>query len=274
MVIGITILILVFITSKITMKLTVDMLLRSNCIRKNFRGKEVVYCGGIAFLPILISTTMLCMYFFKYEYVVYSFYILGISAVGFAGVLDDTIGEKSIKGILNHFKSFLHGHLTTGFLKAFIGGITSVIVSFSISSGTLDFCVNTINIALFTNTLNLMDLRPGRSAKVFLFVGLFIFAANIRSYIAFLPLGIALVMAAAYLPYDLKELCMQGDTGSNILGITLGYYSSINSSLSVKLLLLLTLLTLNLLSEKVSLTMLISKNKFLSFLDGIGRSSL
>lgn len=273
MIISLFILLLAFMTSKINIRFILDLLKKAGCTRMNYRGKEVIFAAGITFIPILMLMTTLYLCIFRSLYPIFISYILGFCAIGFAGILDDLLGEKNIKGWKSHFACLLKGHVTTGFIKAFIGGLTAVLLSISISRGSLDFILNSFNIALFTNTLNLMDLRPGRSVKAFILAGLFIFVANFRNYTLFLPLVIALVMAIAYLPFDLKELCMQGDTGSNILGLTLGYFSSLSSLLIVKLLLFLSLIVINITAEKVSLTVIISKNKLLNYFDSIGRSS-
>jgi hypothetical protein len=64
---------------------------------------------------------------------------------------------------------------------------------------------------------------------------------------------------------------MLGDTGANILGITLGYYSSLLLGINAKLMLLFLLLIMNIMSERLSITELINRNRVLSYLDSIGR---
>jgi UDP-N-acetylmuramyl pentapeptide phosphotransferase/UDP-N-acetylglucosamine-1-phosphate transferase len=64
---------------------------------------------------------------------------------------------------------------------------------------------------------------------------------------------------------------MLGDTGANILGITLGYYSSLFLNFNSRLMLLVLLVFLNLISERISITELIDNNKVLSYLDSLGR---
>ncbi len=127
--------------------------------------------------------------------------------------------------------------------------------------------------ALFTNTLNLLDLRPGRCAKAFLLLGILIFISNIISIISIFPLGITLTIVIVYISYDLKELCILGDTGSNILGITLGFYSALCYYASIKLIIIFALLIINIAAEKISITAIISKNRLLNYLDNLGRSN-
>lgn len=263
---------LTIIVSMLCIKLLNKMLRAAGCIKTNYRGKEVTYAMGIAFVPLIFIMSTLYIYFYPMHYILDVYYLAGVSTIGFSGLVDDMIGEIQIKGIRKHISCFLHGQLTTGFIKAFIGVLISIIISIGISKNIFDFILNIFIIALFINTLNLMDLRPGRCAKVFLLIAVFIFASNINNLILILPLGITITIAAVYIFYDLKELCMLGDTGSNILGLTLGYYSAFCYNASIKVIFIFILLIINIAAERISITAFISRNKLLNCIDGLGRS--
>ncbi len=267
------ILLLTMIISRICIKLLIKMLKEAGCTTLNYRGKEITFAVGIAFVPVILTMSALCLYISPNYYVIYVSYLIGVCAMGFAGVLDDMIGEVHIKGLKSHINSFLHRHLTTGFIKAFIGVLISCIISIGISKNSSDFILNVLVMALFTNTLNLLDLRPGRCAKAFLLLGILIFISNIISIISIFPLGITLTIVIVYISYDLKELCILGDTGSNILGITLGFYSALCYYASIKLTIIFALLIINITAEKISITTIISKNRLLNYLDSLGRSN-
>jgi len=64
---------------------------------------------------------------------------------------------------------------------------------------------------------------------------------------------------------------MLGDTGANILGISLGYYSTLFLSFSGKLMLLVLLILLNIAAERLSISALINNSRILSYLDSLGR---
>ena len=95
---------------------------------------------------------------------------------------------------------------------------------------------------------------------------------NLKDAIILLPLIIILVSSIVYMSYDLRELCMLGDTGSNIFGITLGYFSSVEFETTSKILIFLALITINFIAEKVSITEIISNNRIFNYLDSLGRS--
>ncbi len=161
--------------------------------------------------------------------------------------------------------------MTTGFLKALTGFLMSCIVSLGMTNSYIEFIVNVLIISLFANTLNLFDLRPGRAVKVFLAVSFILLAASIGRLVEALPIIILNVAAWLYIRYDLKEVCMLGDTGANILGITLGYYSTLMLDFNFKLLVLAILVILNAISEKLSITEIIDRSRLLSYLDNMGR---
>jgi hypothetical protein len=268
----IVVLFTIFISQK-SIALSIKLLREAGCTSKNYRGCEVIFGMGIFFVPILITSLALTMMLYHKQQLNYIQYLFAVFVIAFAGLLDDFIGNKQIKGLRNHIRSFTKGKLTTGFIKAFMGIMASTIISLNLSKSIVDFILNVLNIALFTNALNLMDLRPGRCIKIFLFLGTIILALNIGEIIKVLPLLIMLTASIIYINYDLKEVCIIGDTGSNILGITLGYFSTLTIGIVSKLMLFLGLIIVNVLAEKLSITELISNNRILSYLDNLGRSN-
>ena len=56
----------------------------------------------------------------------------------FAGIIDDTIGNRDVSGLKGHFKSLFKGKLTTGGFKAIFGGFVGLIISVAISKDIID----------------------------------------------------------------------------------------------------------------------------------------
>lgn len=75
----------------------------------------------------------------------------------------------------------------------------------------------------------------------------------------------------AYFNKDLKAKAMMGDTGSNVLGISIGILFVLGYSGPIRISWLVVLVLIHILTEKYSLTKIIEKNKFLSFIDKLGR---
>lgn len=247
------------------------LLVESNVIRPNYKGEMIPVSMGIVFLPMLIingiivafftvdAISLLCLFLF----------IFGMMAMFFAGIIDDTIGNRDVSGLKGHFKSLFKGKLTTGGFKALFGGFVGLIISVSISKDLVDIIVNTLIIALSTNLMNLFDLRPGRAIKVYLVIMITIFC-TLTGYIKILPLLI-LPNVLAYFNFDLKAKAMMGDTGSNVLGISIGILMAFGYTLYVRIGWLVFLVLIHLLTEKFSLTKIIEKNKVLNFIDRLGR---
>lgn len=252
---------------------SLTLLREAGCITLNFKNKEIAVGVGIAFIPVYITVQCLALLLFPNLYDTYIFFAFVICAIGFVGFLDDMIGDKHTKGLRKHIASFLKGKLTTGFIKAFIGMAISFIISLRLSVDFFELILNMLTMALFTNTLNLMDLRPGRCAKFFLLIGGIFMLSKFSLLPDNIPLFIMMISVFIYIKYDLGEYCMLGDTGSNILGVTLGFYSILLFDTWMKSALLACLLIINIAAEKISITKLIEKNRLLSFFDNLGRSS-
>lgn len=241
------------------------------CISQNYKGKAILAIGGIVFVPVQLAAVLQLLLQRPEHSYVYLSYIFLLLSMGFAGVIDDLTGDIRIKGLINHVRSTLKNNMTTGFLKALIGFMAACIISLRTTGSFVELIVNVLIITLYANTINLFDMRPGRAVKVFLAMAIILlFSAEGRLAEA-LPLIILILTVFIYISYDLREICMLGDTGANILGITLGYFSSLFLSFNTKLILLAILVFLNIISEKLSITEFINNNRILSFLDSLGR---
>jgi len=239
---------------------------------ENYRCKRIPSIGGIIYVPVLIAALLLVapiLPVFDSTGILFMFIMV---CIGFIGLIDDTVGDKKTKGIVRHMQKIMEGTLTTGLLKAAAGILLSMIASQRISSNLFDFIINILVIALFTNTINLLDLRPGRAVKAFLAVSLLIICFNFTRLDKAVPLLMLHAASFVYINYDLKEVCMLGDTGANMLGITLGYYTALLMGNGAKLTVIAILACIHIIAEKSSLSKIISNNKLLSYLDNLGRS--
>ncbi len=251
------------------------MLLKTSLLEENYRGDMIPNAMGLGIIFAQVITIVFMSLFGKIlkideVYLNSQIYLAGFIFIGLLGLLDDTVGTDEYKGFKGHIGAFFKGKLTTGNIKASLGFLVSIYVSFYISNNIMEILVNAILIALFTNLMNLFDLRPGRAIKVFFAISVFniIISKNfLDSYIIISLYGILL----SYIKYDLKASSMMGDTGSNILGYSLGYYVAINFSFLGKILVICILIFTNLLSEKKSFSKIIEGNKILNYIDKLGR---
>lgn len=190
--------------------------------------------------------------------------------VALLGLLDDLKGELLPKGFRGHFAALQQGRITTGFMKAAGGFILSLAAAWELSSHQFTAVViNTLVIALMTNFLNLMDLRPGRAAKTFIACSALLVLAAPHTSPAWL--FIILGAALAYLPSDLQMKSMLGDTGANFWGFILGLAVVSLFSTTVKAIIVLLLLGVHIYAEGYSISQLIEKTPWLNYLDRLGR---
>ncbi|MDD2373437.1 MAG: hypothetical protein PHF03_07685 [Syntrophomonadaceae bacterium] len=253
-----------------------NMLLAAGATRKNYRGNDIPVSAGISLLVSVILVFLFYVLIRRYDFS-FHLYLVGIISICFLGFIDDMLGQRDTLGFKGHFGALFQGKLTTGGLKALGGGMIAFFLALSLSqleslgNGWVDILINTLIIALFTNMLNLLDLRPGRAIKGYFFFLLLIIlmAAGRVDWLLITPLLGAILV---YFPVDLKARAMMGDAGSNVLGLTLGYYSIIFLSLPYRAAVLLFLIAMHIYTEKFSLTKTIEQVPLLRLIDQAGRS--
>ena len=172
----------------------------------------------------------------------------GLLPVAALGVADDLwSGEE------RGFRAHLGAGSTTGVLK--LVGIPAFALwrTRSVSGALL--------VGLSANALNQLDTRPGRALKAFALGSLLLRGA---------PRGAA---AAAVLlaPYDLREMAMLGDSGSNTLGAVLGLSSVSRFTERQRWSAIAALAGLTLLGETRSLGDWIERTPVFRELDAVGR---
>lgn len=245
------------------------MLIKSNILCENYKLVKIPTSMGITFVFVQVITLGLFKIIFGLEDDFVIIYLFAYIFIGFLGLIDDLIGDKNIKGIRGHLKSAINNDLTTGGLKAIFGLFIAIIISCIFFRG-VNIIINALIIGLFTNLINLFDLRPGRAAKVFIFISLIFVITSpfkIVNYILVSLLGILL----PYMHIDIKGKAMMGDVGSNVLGFSLGIYASYSFNIICRMSILILLVIFHVIAERYSLTKIIKKSKLLNILDNIGR---
>ncbi|MDR3685725.1 MAG: hypothetical protein P4L93_02035 [Coriobacteriia bacterium] len=274
--------------------------------RTNFRGREVhlglgvvwvLWAGGAMAASLLLASAQ-----------------AGPSPVGllilagplalavFAlGLIDDALGSPDDRGFGGHTRALAKGRLTTGMLKLLGISAASLVVAGIVSGfapwgraagGSLLARVGLTvlagaAIALTSNLLNLLDLRPGRALKSYSVLAIFGVLGAVTAWpnvpgvgplpATSLAAGAAMLALFALGPVvavwreDVGERAMLGDAGANPAGAVAGLF--VVAALPVWGLAAFAalVLALNLASEKWSFSRVISANPLLSYLDGLGR---
>ena len=246
------------------------MLQDAGSVRKNYLGNDIPVSVGLSF-PLAMMLVLLVYALSGCYQNSYHWFILGLISISFLGFIDDMLGQRDTLGFKGHFGALFRGQLTTGGLKAMGGGIIALFLAVFIGGEWWNIILNTLILALFTNMMNLLDLRPGRAVKGFLIFVLviIIIAMGRMDYLLLAPL---LGAVLCYFPQDLQARAMMGDAGSNVLGLSLGYLAVTSLSLTARLGFLVFLLAIHVYTEKFSLTKTIENNVLLKTIDQLGRS--
>jgi Glycosyl transferase family 2 len=166
------------------------------------------------------------------------------AAVAAIGLADD-LWSGPERGFAAHLRS----GRTTGVLKLTGIPLVGLLATRRLSGAVL--------VGLAANALNQLDTRPGRALKAYLAGALALRA----------PKGVAVLL----LSYDLREMAMLGDAGSNALGALLGLQSVDRLTGRGRWIAIGALAGLTLLGERTSIGRLIERTPGLRALDSLGR---
>ena len=167
-----------------------------------------------------------------------------VAAIAAIGLADDLWS-----GPERGFRAHVRGGGTTGVLKLVGIPLVGLLATRKLSGALL--------VGLAANALNQLDTKPGRALKAYLAAALAVDA----------PLRAAVLLA----PYDLREMAMLGDAGSNALGALLGLSSVERFTERGRWAAIGALAGLTLLGERRSLGALIERTPGLRELDALGR---
>jgi hypothetical protein len=167
-----------------------------------------------------------------------------VAAVAAFGLADDLWS-----GPERGFRAHLRSGRTTGVAKLVGIPLVGLLATRKLSGALL--------VGLAANALNQLDTRPGRALKAYL-----LGATVLRA-----PVGTAVLL----LPYDLREMTMLGDGGSNALGAMLGLSSVSRLTERGRWVAIGALAGLTFLGERRSLGALIERTPGLRELDALGR---
>jgi hypothetical protein len=167
-----------------------------------------------------------------------------VAAVAAIGLADD-LWSGPERGFRNHLRA---GN-TTGILKLVAIPLIGLLATRRVSGALLT--------GLAANALNQLDTAPGRALKAYL--------------VAAVVLDAPKTLPVLLLPYDLREMAMLGDAGSNSLGALLGLKSVGRLTGRGRVVAIGALAGLTLLGEVVSLGDVIERTPVLRALDRAGR---
>lgn len=176
-------------------------------------------------------------------------WIVGVVEPRTAPVAAIGLADDLFAGPERGFAGHLAAGRTTGVLKLLGIPLFGLLTTRRVSGALL--------VGLAANAVNQLDTRPGRALKAYA--------------LAAIPLRAPLLPAVMLAPYDLREMAMLGDSGSNALGALLGLSSVERFAGRSRWLAIGALAGLNLLGEVRSLGDAIERSPGLGALDRVGR---
>ena len=267
----------------------VSSLRRHGYVRENYRGVAVAFPAGIA----IAGTALVALVPLEAIELLAGgagvirpgveaavTYVIGVSLLG---LVDDVLGDRApagrageqpARGWRGHARALARGAPSTGALKA-VGalGLALLVLSGTGLGGPLEageYLLATGVLVLATNLFNLLDLRPGRSIKALVLLGLGLTVGTFDLEPLW-TLGLFLGPILALAPADLREQGMLGDVGSNAIGAVAGLWLVLALSPLGQAIALALIVAATVYGEFRSISALIERTPLLRHLDSIGR---
>ena len=256
-------------------------LARSSLARVNYRQREVV--AGLGLLlpigllvwaaPLAVAARVDPLRAGRAGLLAPSGLAVVVAGLAFVvlGLVDDLVEDPGgRRGFRGHLRALAAGRLTGGGIKLLGGGLAGLLAASMATPPDRPawaVLLGGLVVASAANTANLLDLRPGRCAKVFLprWVAGCVIDPGGGAWSA----GLAGAALAA-LPFDLREEGMLGDAGANALGAVVGTLL-LAGPMWLVWAAAVVLVALQLASERVSFSRVIEGNRVLRAADRLGR---
>jgi len=251
-------------------------LVEAGATRENYRGRLLPVPLGVVIVPAaLVALVVLAPLERIGDADVFpdnfGLVLLFVPGVALLGLVDDMLAGAG-RGWRGHTGDVLSGALSTGALKA-VGTLgLALLVASSLPGSNAEYLLAAAVLVLSTNVFNLLDLRPGRSVKAFvvLGIGLTLSTQNTEALAAMGIFAGPLLVAGFY---DMRERAMLGDTGSNAVGALAGLWIVLTLDTNGQLVALVILVLINIFGEFRSISSVIEKTPGLRHLDSAGRPS-
>lgn len=262
----------------VTVPALVHAMREAGSTRPNYRGAPVAYPAGIAIpvvallalVPLSLIQELADANVFRPGAAPAVTYVLGVSLLG---LLDDLLGgDAEARGWRGHARAVRRGVPSTGAIKA-AGSLGLALFALSEQGRSAgEYLLAAVVLVVATNLFNLLDLRPGRSAKalIILAVALSIGALTVNPL---WTLGVFVGPILVLLPLDLREVGMLGDTGSNAIGAVAGLWLVLTLSTTGQAIALGLMTAITVFGEFRSISAVVDRTPGLRWVDSLGRTS-
>jgi hypothetical protein len=262
-------------------------------VRENYRGAALPFPIGVvipvvalvALIPLALLQELADLKVFEPGAYPAVTYVVGVSLLG---LLDDFVGSGVFgsrvegrgpraehappRGWRGHFGAIFSGGFSTGAAKA-AGSLGLALFALSGQGRSVDeYLVGAGVLVLATNLFNLLDLRPGRSAKALVLLGAALTLGSLNVD-GLWTVGLFLGPVLVLLPLDLRERGMLGDTGSNAIGAVAGVWLVATLDTTGQAIALGVMALMTAYGEFRSISGLIERTPGLRHLDSLGRTT-
>ena len=257
--------------------LVVRTLWQHGWTRANHRGARVAHPAGIAVLASAFAALLALgaieviagVAVLRLETVAATCFV---AAVALLGLADDLWGDRegAPRGLRGHARALVRGRPSTGAVKA-AGTVALALVALTVlgfEGAELALAAGVVTLA--THVFNLLDLRPGRSAKALVVLVLALTLGS-QALEPFTTLGVVLGPILVLLVPDLRERAMLGDTGAGAVGALAGLWLVLALPMLGQAVTLGLLAVVALYGELRSISVLVERKPLLSKLDSLGR---
>jgi len=254
----------------------IKALSEAGLVAPNYRGVSlpvpigllIVPAGLLALVPVTLLARLADSDIYPDNF---GLVMILVPSVALLGLIDDILSGAS-RGWRGHGSALISGTLSTGVLKAVGTLAVALLVASGLPGSEGEFLLAAGVIVLATNVFNLLDLRPGRSIKAFVLLGIGLTATTtLTEPAATIGIFAAPVLVAGF--FDLRARGMLGDTGSNVVGALAGLWMVLTLDTDGLVIALVVLLAINVIGEFTSISAIIEKVPGLRHLDSLGRSS-
>jgi len=247
-------------------------------VRENYRGARAAFPAGIAIpvvallalIPLSLLAELADADVFPDGVRAGFTYVMGVALLG---LLDDLVGsDMPARGWRGHARAAARGGLTTGAIKAAGSLGLALFVLYGAGLSTGEYLLEVAVLVVATNLFNLLDLRPGRSAKALVLLGAGLLIGSMDAdplWVVGIFVGPVLVL----LPLDLREVGMLGDTGSNAIGAVAGVWLVLALDHTGQAIALAVMTLVTVYGEFRSIAAVIDRTPGLRHLDSLGRTT-
>jgi UDP-N-acetylmuramyl pentapeptide phosphotransferase/UDP-N-acetylglucosamine-1-phosphate transferase len=243
-------------------------------VRENYRGRALPYPVGLlaaaaaaaALIPLAALQQLAGADWLEPDLRAVALYPFGVA---FLGLADDVL-TGAARGWRGHGTALLRGRLSPGAIKA-AGSLGLALLTLAgPGRSDADYILGAAVLVLATNLFNLLDLRPGRSIKAFVLLGLGL-SLGAWDIAPLWALGVFVGPLLVVGLYDLRERAMLGDTGSNLAGALAGVWLVLTLSTLGLAIALALMAALTLFGEFRSISAVVERAPVLRHLDSLGR---